>query len=84
MKVDLDKAEREKSPNYVGGTWGRSWKVENMQRNYIRNSCKNFSAKDTILISDLDEIPSKEKISFIKPSDFEVIAPVAFAQSLFY
>ena len=84
MKVDLEKAEREKSPNYVGGTWGRSWKVENMQRNFIKNSCKNFAAKDTILISDLDEIPSKDKISFIKSSDFKTIAPVAFGQSLFY
>ena len=84
MKVDLEKAEREKSPNYVGGTWGRSWKVENMQRNFIKNSCKNFAAKDTILISDLDEIPSKEKLSFIKSCDFSVIAPVAFEQSLFH
>ena len=84
MNVDLVKAEAEKSPNYKGGTWGRSWKVENMQRNYIRNSCKNFSAKDTILISDLDEIPSKEKINFIKSCDFSIIAPVAFEQSLFH
>ena len=84
MKVDLEKAEREKSPNYVGGTWGRSFKVDNMQRNYIKVACEKFSSDDIIIISDLDEIPSKEKISFIKSCDFKEVAPVAFDQSLFY
>ena len=86
MKVDLAKVktERENSKKYAGGIWGPSWKIENTQRNFIRNSCSNFSAKDIILISDLDEIPSKEKIEFIKSCDFSVIAPVAFEQSLFH
>ena len=86
MKVDLAevKRERENSKKYAGGVWGPSWKIENMQRNFIRNSCSNFSTKDIILISDLDEIPSKEKIEFIKSCDFSVIAPVAFEQSLFH
>ena len=84
MKVDLEKAEREKSLNYVGGTWGRSFKVDNMQRNYIKNVCKEFSPQDIIIISDLDEIPSKDKISFIKSCDFKTIAPVAFDQALFH
>ena len=84
MKIDLEKAEREKSPNYVGGTWGRSWKVENMQRNYIKNACEEFSSKDIIIMSDLDEIPSREKIDFVKNSDFKSIAPVAFDQALFH
>ena len=36
MKVDLEKAEAEKSPNYIGifETLGRSWRVETMQRNF--------------------------------------------------
>ena len=91
MKVDLEKAEAEKDPRYKSlkgplANAGRSWKVENMQRNFIKDCYKNLttSKDDIIIISDLDEIPSKEKISFIKSSDFEVIAPVAFAQSLFY
>ena len=91
MKVDLEKAEAEKDPRYKSlkgplANAGRSWKVENMQRNFIKDCYKKLttSKDDIIIISDLDEIPSKEKISFIKSSDFEVIAPVSFAQSLFY
>ncbi len=91
MKVDLEKAEAEKDPRYKSlkghlANAGRSWKVESMQRNFIKDCYKKFttSKDDIIIISDLDEIPSKEKISFIKSSDFEVIAPVSFAQSLFY
>ena len=85
MIVDLEKAEREKHPNYIplGGTYGRSWKIENMQRNYIKEACKDFAAKDIIIISDLDEIPSKEKIKFIKSCDFITVAPVGLQQSLF-
>ena len=66
MKIDLEKADAEKSPNYVGKTLGRSWKVESMQRNFIKEAYKNFSPSDIIIISDLDEIPSKDKLSFIK------------------
>ena len=84
MKVDLKKAEAEKSPNYKGGTWGRSWKVESVQRNFIKEACKNFSPSDIIIISDLDEIPSKDKLSFIKSCDFRVVAPVAFEQASFH
>ena len=84
MKIDLEKAEREKSKNYGVGTWGRSFKVDNMQRNYIKNACEEFSSDYIIIISDLDEIPSREKISFIKSCDFKTIAPVAFDQALFH
>jgi len=84
MKVDLEKADREKSKNYGAGTWGRSFKVDNMQRNYIKNACEKFLSDDIIIISDLDEIPSREKINFIKSCDFKVIAPVAFDQALFH
>ena len=84
MKVDLKKAEAEKSPNYRGGTWGRSWKVESMQRNFIKEAYKKFSPRDIIIISDVDEIPSKNKLSFIKTCDFKIIAPVAFEQASFH
>ena len=84
MKVDLKKAEKEKSPNYKGGTWGRSWKVESMQRNFIKEACKKFSSSDVVIISDLDEIPSKQKLSFIKSCDFKVVAPVALEQESFH
>ena len=85
MKVDLERAEAEKSPNYVGKTLGRSWRVESMQRNFLKQAYNKFSSSDDIIIiSDLDEIPSKDKISFIKTSNFKELAPVAFGQSLFY
>ena len=85
MKVDLEKAEAEKSPNYVGKTLGRSWRVETMQRNFLKEAYKKFSSpEDIIIISDLDEVPSKDKISFIKSCDFKEIAPIAFGQALFH
>ena len=85
MKVDLKKAEAEKSPNYKGGTWGRSWRVDTMQRNFLKEAYNKLpSSNDIIIISDLDEIPSKDKISFIKSCDLKVIAPVTFNHALFY
>ena len=39
------------------------WRIENYQRNYIETACKNFSDDDILIISDLDEIPSKKKLS---------------------
>ena len=91
MKVDLEKAETEQDPRYKSlkgslSNTGRSWKVENMQRNFIKEAYKKSltSDDDIIIISDLDEIPSKDKISFIKSCDFKKIAPVAFAHSLFH
>ena len=85
MKVDLAEAEATKSPNYVGKTLGRSWRIETMQRNFLKESYKKFStSEDIIIISDLDEIPSRDKISFIKSCDFKEIAPIAFGQSLFH
>ena len=84
VEIDLKKAEAEKSPNYKGGTWGRSWRIETMQRNHIKEVIKNFSSNDIIIMSDLDEIPSKNKLSFIKSCDFKTIAPVAFEQASFH
>ena len=85
MNVDLEQAEAEKSPNYIGKTLGRSWRIETMQRNFLKEVYKKSpSSDDIIIMSDLDEIPSKDKINFIKSSDFKTIAPVAFGQSLFY
>ena len=89
MKVDVEKAEREKHPRYSKltgnlSTLGRSWKIENMQRNFIKNACRKFSSNDIIIISDLDEIPSIDKISFVKSCDFKTIAPIAFEQALFH
>ena len=37
-----------------------------------------------MIISDVDEIPSKPKLEFIKTCDFRKIAPIAFEQYLFH
>ena len=63
---------------------GKSWKIENIQRNYIQIACQDFSNEDMILISDVDEIPSLNKVKFLKNSEFEEINPVAFEQFLFH
>ena len=60
------------------------WRIENFQRNYIKKACKKFSSDDILMISDLDEIPSKKKINFILSSDFKKIVPVALEQYLFH
>ena len=37
-----------------------------------------------MIISDVDEIPSKQKLEFIKSCDFKKIAPIVFQQHLFH
>jgi len=59
-------------------------RVDNFQRNYIKTACKNFSNDDILIISDVDEIPSIQKLEFIKSCDFKKIAPIAFEQYLFH
>ncbi len=60
------------------------WRIENFQRNYIKKACQQFSEKDILVISDLDEIPSLKKLKCIISSDFQKIAPVALEQYLFH
>jgi len=59
-------------------------RVDNFQRNYIKTACKNFSNDDILIISDVDEIPSMQKLEFIKSCDLKKIAPIAFEQYLFH
>jgi len=42
-----------------------AWRIENFQRNYIKTACQKFSNEDILIISDIDEIPSKQKLEFI-------------------
>ena len=78
---DIEKNEGWISENVKGG---KSWKIENIQRNFIQTACKNFSKEDIILISDVDEIPSLKKIKFLRKCEFDEINPVAFEQFLFH
>ncbi len=84
LNIELDKIKNEESwiiDNIKGDDF---WRIENFQRNYIKTVCKKFSDDDTLIISDLDEIPSKKKLNFILTSDFGKIAPVALEQHLFH
>ena len=84
LNIELDKIKNEESwiiDNIKGDDF---WRIENFQRNYIKTVCKKFSDDDTLIISDLDEIPSRKKLNFILTSDFGKIAPVALEQHLFH
>ena len=61
-----------------------AWRIENFQRNYIKTACKEFSNEDILIISDVDELPSRKRLDFIKSSDFSKIAPMALEQYLFH
>jgi len=84
LNIELDKIKNEESwiiDNIKGDDF---WRIENFQRNYIKTVCKKFSDDVILIISDLDEIPSRKKLNFISTSDFGKIAPVALEQHLFH
>ena len=84
LNIKLDEIKNEESwiiDNIKGDDF---WRIENFQRNYIKTACEKFSDKDVLIISDVDEIPSKQKLEFIKTCDFKKIAPVVFEQHLFH
>ena len=84
LNIDLEKIKNEESW-IVGDIKGDdAWRIENFQRNYIKTACKEFSNEDILMISDVDELPSKERINFIKSCDFKKIAPIVLEQYLFH
>ena len=85
-KIKIEDNEIEKNDGWIveNVKGGKSWSIENIQRNYIKNACKEFSNNDLVLISDVDEIPSLNKINFLLNCDFDEINPVGFEQSLFH
>ena len=84
LKINPEKIKNEESFIIEDLKGDDAWRLENFQRNYTKTACKNFSDKDILIISDVDEIPSKEKLKFILSSDFEKIAPIALEQHLFH
>ena len=84
LEIDVDKILKKEGWIFENVKGGKTWKIENYQRNYIREACKNFSGDDVVLISDLDEIPSVNKINLIKMSDQNKILPAGFEQFLFH
>ena len=84
LDIEIEKIKNEESWIIDDIKGDDAWRIENFQRNYIKKACQNFSDEDLLIISDVDEIPSKEKVQFIKASDFEKIAPIALEQHLFH
>ena len=84
INIDPEKIKNEESFIIDDIKGDEAWRNENFQRNYIKEACKKFSNEDILIISDVDEIPSKEKLKFIKSCDFKKIAPIVFEQYLFH
>jgi len=84
LVIDQEKLKNEESWIIDNIKGDDAHKVDNYQRNYIKKACKNFSNDDVLIISDVDEIPSKDKLDFIKSCDFKKIAPIVFEQHLFH
>jgi len=84
LNIDPEKIKNEESWIIDNVKGDDAWRIENFQRNYIKIACKKFANEDILIISDVDEIPSKTKLEFIKSCDFKKIAPVVFEQHLFH
>jgi beta-1,4-mannosyl-glycoprotein beta-1,4-N-acetylglucosaminyltransferase len=84
LNIDPEKIKNEESWIIDDVKGDDAWRIENFQRNYIKTACKKFSNDDILIISDVDEIPSKQKLEFIKLCDFKKIAPIALEQHLFH
>ena len=84
VNIDPEKIKNEESWIIDDVKGDDAWRIENFQRNFIKTACQKFSDEDIIIISDVDEIPSKSKLEFIKTCDFKKIAPIALEQYLFH
>ena len=84
LNIDPEKIKNEESWIIDDIKGDDAWRIENFQRNYIKTACQKFSNEDILIISDVDEIPSKQKLEFIQSCDFKKIAPIALEQYLFH
>ena len=84
INIDLKKIKNEESWIIDGVKGDDAWRVENFQRNFIKEACSKFADENIMILSDVDEIPSREKLDFILNCNFKKIAPIAFEQHLFH
>lgn len=56
------------------------WEIENRQRNLIIGACFGFSDDDILMVSDCDEIPSREVVEFRKNNP--IIHPMSCQQQV--
>ena len=71
LNIDTEKIKNEESFIIEDLKGDDAHRLDNFQRNYIKTACKKFSDEDILIISDVDEIPSKDKLEFILSSDFK-------------
>lgn len=80
-KLSTSRFSAVKSMSYslkIGG-----WRPENHQRNAICRGLDDAKDEDIIMVSDLDEIPSKDSIKKIKNNDFSKNERVSVLMNLF-
>ena len=68
LNIDIDKVKQEESWIHENDKGDNAWQIENYQRNFIKTACNEFSNNDILIISDVDEIPSKSKLESIHKS----------------
>lgn len=56
------------------------WKIENFQREAIMTACNKYSDKDTLIMGDVDEIPSYEALSAMSHPSLPM--PIALQQRI--
>jgi len=84
LMIFFEKTRFYKIPRTIDANLGFGrWRLERFQRKGIKKGLKNCKKKDIIMISDLDEIPNKNKITEIvnKVKEGKVIS---LSQKLYY
>ncbi len=84
VNIEPKKLINEESWIIDGVKGDEAWRIENFQRNFIKNACTEFLDNDILILSDVDEVPNKKKLEFILSCNFKEIAPVALEQHLFH
>ena len=73
LKIDPEKIKNEESWIIDNIKGDDAHRIDNFQRNYIKTACRKFSDEDILIISDVDEIPSKQKLEFILSCDLIIL-----------
>jgi beta-1,4-mannosyl-glycoprotein beta-1,4-N-acetylglucosaminyltransferase len=60
------------------------WNIEAAQRNAIVDGCYALPSDATVLMGDLDEIPTREALVYLLDTMPHAQAPVVFQQAMFY
>lgn len=81
--ADVSKYDFSKKPKELDLS-APQWMIENYQRNYIAEALKLFPDDATVVVSDLDEIPSKNGIMMAQEHLGKVADAFSLQQKMFY